>query len=139
MIAYLLEFAEGIAFSAGISTPDEPAIAVRDLTGTMRTWIDIGAPDAERLHRASKLAKRVVVYTHKDPTQFLKQLAGRKIHNAAALELYALDRAFVTALVARLERRVAFSLSVSDRELYLSIGTDNLEGRVERLPLDAAG
>jgi hypothetical protein len=36
----------------------------------------------------------------------------------------------VNALVARLERRVAFSLSVAERELYLSIGTDNLTGHV---------
>jgi uncharacterized protein YaeQ len=137
VIAYLLEFAEGIEFSRGVSSPDEPAIAVRDLTGTIRTWIDIGTPDAERLHRASKLAERVVVYTHKDPTQFLKQLAGRKIHNVERLELYAVDRALVAAMVERLERRVAFSLSVGDRELYLSIGTDNLLGSIARLTLDA--
>ena len=57
--------------------------------------IDIGSPDAARLHRASKAAGRVAVYTHKEPTQFLKQLAGEKIHNAEALELYTLDRALV--------------------------------------------
>ena len=136
VIAYLLEFAEGIEFSRGVSSPDEPAIAVRDLTGAIRTWIDIGTPDAERLHRASKLAERVVVYTHKEPAQFLKQLAGRKIHNAEALELYAVDRALVSAMVARLERRVAFSLSVGERELYLSIGTDNLLGNIVPLTLD---
>ena len=66
----------------------------------------------------------MAVYTHKEPTQFLKQLAGERIHRAEALELYAIDRALVSALVERLERRVAFSLSVTDRELYLSIGSD---------------
>jgi uncharacterized protein YaeQ len=136
LIAYLLEFAEGIEFSRGVSSPDEPTIAIRDLTGALKAWIDIGTPDAERLHKASKIAARVAVYTHKDPTQFLKQLAGRKIHNAEALELYALDRAMVSALVARLERRVAFSLSVSGRELYLSIGPDHLTGSVTPLSRD---
>jgi uncharacterized protein YaeQ len=133
LLGYLLEFAEGIEFSRGVSDADEPAIAVRDLTGRIQTWIDVGAPDAARLHKASKAASRVVVYTHKDPAQFLKQLAGERIHNADALELYALDRALINALVARLERRVAFSLSITDRELYLSIGADNLTGRVMRL------
>jgi len=133
LLAYLLEYTSGIEFSRGVSTPDEPTIAVRDLTGTLKTWVDIGTPDAERLHKASKLADRVVVYTHKDPTQFVKQLAGRKIHNADTLELYAIDRPLVSALVARLERRVAFSVSVTDRELYLSIGPDHLTGRVVRL------
>jgi uncharacterized protein YaeQ len=133
LLAYLLEFTEGIGFSRGVSSPDEPAIAVRDLTGAIGTWIEIGAPDAARLHKASKAARRVVVYTHKDPTQFLKGLAGERIHRAASLELYAIDRALIAALVARLERRVAFSLTVADRELYVSIGEHTLTGKVVRL------
>jgi uncharacterized protein YaeQ len=133
LLAYLLEFVDGIAFSRGISDPDEPAIAVRDPTGAIATWIDIGTPDAARLHRASKAASRVVVYTHKDPRQYLNRLAGEKIHRADALELYAIDRALVSALVARLDRRVAFSVSIAERELYVAIGTENLSGIVERL------
>ena len=133
VLAYLLEYVEGIAFSRGVSEPESPTLAVRDLTGAITTWIDIGTPDAERLHKASKAADRVVVYTHKDPSQFLKQLAGAKIHRAERLELYALDRVLVSALVSRLERRVAFSLSVAERELYVSIGSDTLTGRVVQL------
>lgn len=137
LIAYLLEFAEGIEFSRGVSSPDEPAIAIRDLTGAMRAWIDVGAPDADRLHRASKAVARVAVYTHKEPTQFLAQLKGRRIHNVEALELYAIDRAMVSALVARLERRVALTVSVSGRELFVAIGSDQLTGGIVRLFLDA--
>ena len=134
VLAYLLEHAEGIEFSRGVSSPDEPAIVIRDRTGSMTTWIDVGMPDAARLHKASKAAQRVAVYTHRDPAQFLKQLAGERIHNAGALELYALDRSLVGALAARLERRMAFSVSVTDRELYVSIGADNITGLVIRLP-----
>jgi uncharacterized protein YaeQ len=119
-----------------VSEPDEPAISVRDPTGTITTWIDIGAPDAGRLHKASKAARRVVVYTHKDSRQFLNQLAGDKIHRAEALELYAIDRALVAALVARLERRIAFSMSVTEGELYVSIATENLTDSVVRLKRD---
>jgi uncharacterized protein YaeQ len=137
VLAYLLEFTDGIEFSRGVSDPDAPTIAVRDLTGAITTWIEVGAPDAARLHKASKAADRVVVYTHKNPAQFLKQLSGERIHRAESLELYAIDRAFVDALVTRLERRVVFSLSITDRELYLSIGADNLTGAVVRLDRDA--
>lgn len=138
MLAYLLEYAEGIAFSRGVSEPEEPALSVRDLTGRIRSWIDIGAPDAARLHKASKAAARVAVYTHKDPAPFLKQLAGERIHRADAIEIYAIDRPLVAALVARLERRMTFSVSINDRELYVSIGSDNLTGKVERRLLPAA-
>ena len=135
VLAYALELTEGIEFSRGVSDPEEPTLAVRDLTGAIRTWIEIGTPDAARLHKASKAAARVVVYTHKDPGQFLRRLAGERIHRVEALEVYAIDRGLIAALTARLERRVAFSLSITDRELYVSIGTDTLTGAVTRLQL----
>jgi len=88
VLAYALEFTEGIESSRGLSEPDELAISIRDLTGAIRSWIDIGTPDAGRLHRACKAAPRVAVYTHKDPAQLLGKLAGERIHRAEALEVY---------------------------------------------------
>ena len=132
VLAYALEYTDGIAFSHGLSEPDEPALSVRDLTGAIQAWIEVGAPDAARLHKASKTAPRVAVYTHKDPEQLLSRLAGERIHRAAAVELYAIDRRLLGALAARLERRMAFALSVSERELYVSLGADTLTGVVAR-------
>jgi uncharacterized protein YaeQ len=137
ILAYCLEYTEGIAFSrGGLSDPDEPPITVRDLTGALQAWIDIGAPDASRLHKACKLAPRVAVYIHKDPTQLLRNLSGERIHRASALELYALDRQLVSELVARLERRMAFAVSINEREIYLSIGDATLTGAVARCALE---
>jgi uncharacterized protein YaeQ len=136
ILAYALEFHEGIAFSPGLSDPDEPAISVRDLTGAIQSWIDIGIPDAARLHKASKVAPRVVVYTHKDPAQLVNRLSGERIHRAEALELYAIDRRLIGALAARLERRLSFGLSMNDGDLYISIGTDTLTGGVVRHRLE---
>ena len=133
VLAYCLEFTEGIAFSKGIAEPDEPALFVRDLTGALRVWIDIGSPDAARLHKASKAAPRVVVYTHKDPAQLLRALDGQRIHRAEALELYALDRPLIETLVARRERRTRFELTVTERHLYATLDGDTLEGVVERI------
>src|SRR5665213_871206 len=124
LLGYVLEYAEGIEFSRGISDPDEPTIAVRDLTGVLKAWIEIGAPDAARLHKASKASPRVAVYTHKDPEQLVARLKGEKIHKADAVELWAVDRDFVSQLAARLDRRMSFSLSVTDHDLFLSIGSD---------------
>jgi uncharacterized FlaG/YvyC family protein len=46
------------------------------------------------------------------------------------------DRELIAALVARLERRLAFSMSVADGELYVSIATENITGNVVRLKRD---
>ncbi|MCX6551743.1 MAG: YaeQ family protein [Acidobacteria bacterium] len=136
VLAYALEYTEGIAFTRGLSEPELPAIVIRDLTGALRSWIEIGAPDAARLHKACKVSPRVVVYMHRDPAQWLRALAGERIHRGDVLELYAIDRRLVGDLVARLDRRVSFALSVTDRELTVSIGTETLTGGVVRCLLD---
>jgi uncharacterized protein YaeQ len=132
VLAYALEYAEGIEFSRGISNPDEPTISIRDLTGSLITWVEIGNPDPARLHKASKASRRVAVYTHKDVRQLVDRLAGERIHRAEDIELWAIDRSFVSDVAARLDRRMSFSLSITDRELFLSIDSDTLTGRVVR-------
>lgn len=136
VLAYCLEYAEGISFSKGLSDPDDPTIAVRDLTGVLQSWIDIGAPEAARLHKAGKAARRVAVYAHREITAWLARLAGERIHRAEALEIHVMDRDLVAALVARLERRMEFDLSVSEKTLYVSMGEQTLTGTVElrRIP-----
>ena len=135
ILAYCLEYKEGIAFSKGISEPDVPAISVRDLTGELKEWIEIGSPDAARLHKASKASPRVVVYTHNEPRIFLRAYEGERIHKAESLVLYAVDRELLAEFVQRLDRRVKFSLTVTDGQLFLDFDGDAVSGAVERLTL----
>jgi uncharacterized protein YaeQ len=132
VLAYCLEFGEGIGFSKGLSDPDEPAIFVRDLTGALQTWVDIGLPEPERVHRASKAAPRVAVYTHKDPASWAMRIKDAKIHRAEHLAAYAFEREWLAMLVARLERRMKFSMARSEGEIYLTIGLDTLQTVLQR-------
>jgi len=135
VMAYCFEYAEGIAFSNGLAEPDEPTIAIRDLTGLMRVWIDVGLPEAPRLHRASKAAPRVVVYAHKDPAPWLARLANERIHRSESLELYVLDRDWLARLAAKLERRMEFALTISEQHVYLSLGEQTLPCVIQKLTL----
>ncbi|WP_019928054.1 YaeQ family protein [Nocardia sp. BMG111209] len=132
LLAYCLEYREGIGFSdGGVSSADEPAVLVRDLTGRLTGWIEVGAPDAERVHRGSKLADEIAIYTHRDPAKVLAALAGKRIHRAADIPLYSVDRAFVDAAVAVLDRRNTAALSVTERLLYLDLNGTGLSTPVE--------
>ncbi len=53
VLAYCLEYTEGLEMSRGLAEPDEPALMVRDLTGALQAWIEVGSPDAARLHKAA--------------------------------------------------------------------------------------
>ena len=136
LLAYCLEHTEGIAFSKGLSDPDEPAIFVRDLTGVLQAWIEIGSPDAERLHRAAKAAPDVAVYCHRGLDSLIARLAGERIHRAGEIRLRAVDPELLSGLVARLDRRMSVDLTVSDNTLYITHGDETLTGGVEERRLE---
>ena len=121
-LAYCLEYTDGIAFTEGVAAGDEPAVVVRDLTGRLTAWIEVGAPDAERLHRGSKLAERTAVYTHRPIRIVMGELTGKKIHRAAEIPIYAFEPSFVAAVAETIDRRVDIALSITERELYLDLG-----------------
>jgi uncharacterized protein YaeQ len=128
VLAYCLEYREGIAFSPGISAGDQPAILARDLTGQNTLWVEVGAPDAERLHRGSKSADRVAVYTYRDIVQLKQQLTGSRIHRAEEIPIYQIERSLLDALIASLERRTTMGIVVTEGQLYIQIGGESIEG-----------
>lgn len=126
LLAYCLEYADGIAFTQGVAAKDEPAVWVLDPTGKLLAWIEVGLPDAERLHRGSRAAERVAVYTHRDVEQFLKQLAGKRIFRGEAIPIYALDRRFVEELAGLIDRRTELAVTRMEGQLYVSVGERTL-------------
>lgn len=140
VIAYCLEYREGIAFAAGgVSDADEPAVLARDLTGRMVSWIEVGAPDADRLHRASKSGARVAVYSHRDLRNLLPQWRERRIHRAEEIPVFTFDRGFIDDVAARLARRMTWTLSLTDRHLYLDLDGTGLETTVHEVRIGNVG
>lgn len=130
VLAYCLEYTDGIALTEGVAAVDEPAVLVRDLTVRVTAWIEVGAPDVERLHHGSKLAGRAAVYTHRDPRQLLDQYAGHKIHRGAEIPVYAFDREMLKRAAVQLRRRSKLALSITERQLYLDIDGHSLHGTI---------
>lgn len=136
LIAYCLEYQDGIGFSkGGISDPNDPPIMVKDLTGAWKAWIEIGAPDAARLHHASKSSPRVALYTHKEPRILMRGYEGQRIHKAEQVEIYAMDRELLAGLAEHLDRRIAWTMSVTDGQIFLDVSGRSLSGAIERLSL----
>lgn len=129
-----------LAFSkGGLSTPDEPALSIRTLDGRLLCWVEIGNPSADRLHKAAKAAPRVVVVTHANPALLVAEVAGQRVHNAAAVEVYALDPAFLDALAAHIgDRGRALEMTISDGELYVTVDGNALTTTLARVALTSA-
>jgi uncharacterized protein YaeQ len=138
VIAYALLYEEGIAFSKGLSTNDEPALWIKDLRGSVRAWIEVGTPTADRLHKASKATPRVVVFTQHDPKLLAREAATRAIHRVEAIEVYALDAAFLDEVAALTDRNTRWTLLRTDGTLYVTAGDKTATGALTRHTLSEA-
>ena len=136
LLAYALSYEEGIAFSkGGVSSTDEPPVIVRDPTGIVLAWIEVGSPSAARLHKASKAARRVGLFTSASTEELAAEARAGSIHRADELCVWRLDASFVDAIAERLERTLALELVHTDGRLYVTLRGETLEGNVERAPL----
>lgn len=122
VLAYSLEYKEGICFSsAGIGSSDEPAISIKGFDGRCHAWIEIGAPDSERLHKAAKIAQRVAVYCHRSAVLVHAQLLEKRIFRGEEISFYSFADAFIGDLCAALDRRNEMSVSRSDQSIYVTL------------------
>lgn len=138
VLAYCLEFQEGIAFSkGGLSNGDQPAVSVSHPDGRIKAWIDIGLPDAERLNKASKAAEKVAVYTHRDPGTLRRQTAGQRIHRVEDIAVYAIDLRLLEEIVPFVDRRTQLEITVTGGQLYIATGGKAFTGAVTQHRLDA--
>jgi uncharacterized protein YaeQ len=128
VIAYALHYESGLEFSAGLSTSDEPAISLKDLNGTLTAWIEIGNPSPRKLHKGSKAARSVFVYTYKNPENLKKEVAGETVHRIEDIQVFALEESFLTALAALLKRDNQWGLIRNEGELVVTVGQESVSG-----------
>lgn len=136
VVARCLEHGEGLEFSkGGVSDDEEPALVQRDLRGDLVAWIEIGSPTPDRLHKATKACKRVVVYAWKNPDELAAAIGERGVHRGDTIELSALDPAFLDAVATKLDRVNRWDLAVTGGSLYLTIAEALHETTVRRIPI----
>jgi uncharacterized protein YaeQ len=89
LLAFALHADDDLEFGRGISTDDEPDLWLRDLTGQVRLWIELGNPDPDRLRKACARAERVVLYAYGDrATSAWWQKHGEGLQRFRNLQVY---------------------------------------------------
>jgi uncharacterized protein YaeQ len=133
-IGLALYWDEGIAFSKGLSTSDEPAVWLRELDGRIRLWMDVGSPSAERLHKASKAAQRVVVLTYDDASNLRRAVAGSRIHKAGEIEVVSVSTNLLDDVAEATGRHATWEVLHTGGHLYVTT-----EGRTYEAPVVRQG
>lgn len=115
VLAFVLNFQEGLEFSPqGLGDPETPAIRQSLFNDTINLWIEIGSPNPKKLHKATKTAKLVKVYTYKDPKVLIGELKAQYVHKLETIEIFSIPNKFLEKTELHLARDNKWSIMVMD-------------------------
>lgn len=131
--AYALSFQDSLEFSAeGLHNPDEPAMMVKAPLGGIKVWIEIGNPSVRRLHKASKAAELVKVYTYKDPLVLLNELNAEEVYRKNEIEIFSIESLFLDQLEKTLQKENRWTMIHQDHVLLINGDSFNLQCEIRR-------
>lgn len=122
LLALCLNASESPTFTAGLSTPDEPDIWAKSLDGRLLLWIDVGEPSLDRIKKASRLTKAVKIYSFNNKSDVWWKIEQIKF-NALGVDVFQFPWEGVQSLAALVERNMEFSITISEKTLYVSTRT----------------
>ena len=121
LIAFALNAQEHLVFTKGLSDTDEPDIWVKDLTGAINLWIDIGQPEERRILKACGRSDQVAVYCYAGNTSKLWwDGIKNKLERARNLSIVAIPEEQSKALIALVERSMIIHINIQDGEMLVS-------------------
>ncbi len=133
-LAYALSYQEGLEFtSGGLNDPEAPALRALGLHGTINSWIEIGNPSARKLHKASKVAKQVIVYTYKNPEHLTQDIKANDVHRGEEIQIYAFDPKFLQILETHLEKNNRWTVLQQQGDLNIGIGGNSIATNLRRI------
>lgn len=130
LLAFALFAEERLEFGRGLSSEDDPDLWLRDYTGDVELWIDLGQPDESRIKKACARAKRAVVLGYLGNAFDIwfgkNENTLRRFKN---LTVVALPGESVEAATALLQRGMRLTAMIQDGELQLMSESDNVTMR----------
>ncbi|MFZ3231592.1 MAG: YaeQ family protein [Pseudobdellovibrio sp.] len=131
-LAFALSADDDLEFSsAGLNDPEGPTVFIKEPSGHISLWIEIGNPSIKKLHKASKAASVVKVYTYKDAQLIINEGQTQQVHNAQAIQIYAFDPKFLERLAKNLPRDIRWSVIHNERILTVSSGNESEETEIK--------
>jgi len=120
LLAFALYADEALAFGRGLSTPDEPDLWLKSLTGEILHWIEVGQPDEQHLRRACGRARRVSVLTYSGRSADLWwEKYGASLARLGNLEVLDVPGELAAALGALASRSMQWQALLQDGDLQL--------------------
>ena len=123
LLGYALYAHEYLAFTKGLSDPDEPDIWQKDLTGAIDLWIELGQPDEKRILKACGRAQQVVVLCYGNAVPIWWETMAPKLERARNLSVRRLVASGDATLPSFVQKNMTLQCTVQDGQIWLSDGT----------------
>lgn len=137
VLAFALTYQENLEFTpGGLSDPEAPALRMLGHHNSIDLWIEIGNPSARKLHKASKAAKKVMVFTYKNPEVFLEEMRNNEVHRAHEIDLYAFEPKFLESLSALLEKNNRWSILFQQGRLDIHCADQLISSDVRKIEIN---
>ncbi len=120
ILAFALNADERLEFGAGLSDTDAPGLWLKDLTGAIVHWIDVGQPEDKRVLRACGRAERVTVYAYGDRAGQWWKAVGEKLARAKNLAVWSVPAEAGTALASLAARTMRLQCTVQEGQIWFS-------------------
>lgn len=132
LLAYALFYEDGLSFTKGLCAADEPEIWAKSGDGRVQVWVEVGLPDSERIIKASRHSEQVALLACGRALANWEQQHLPKLTNLVNLTIITIDQPFLSNVVQRLARSLAWSITITEGVCYLTVGNETLETAVQR-------
>lgn len=136
LLAFALHADPALAYGKDLFDVEEPALWLKDLTGAIQTWIEVGQPDEKRLLKAAGRAENVVVYSYSATSGIWFKALANKIGRARNVSVINIPAATSAQLERMAQRSMQLQCTIQDGQVWLTDGADTVQ--VEREVLRGA-
>ncbi len=137
LLAFALHTHEYLEFGQGMTDDTEADLWLKDLTGAIKLWIDVGIPDEKLIRKACGRADQVVVYCYggRVADMWFAQNSAQ-FERLKNLTIVNLPVESTRALAKLAQRTMNLQCTVQDGQVWLGDGNDSVQ--VERVMLKTA-
>lgn len=126
VLSYCINAEETLSFTKGLSEVDDPDIWVRSMDEQTLLWIDVGEPAVDRVKKATRLAKKVLLYSFNSKSDVWWSQVQNKMQQFP-VSVFQFKWEEIVSLAAMVQRTMDMSVSITGDSAYIATESGECE------------
>ena len=119
VLVFCINAQEHLAFTKGLSVVEEPDMWARTLDDQISLWIDVGEPTADRIKKATRLARAVKIYSFNSKSNVWWEQEQLKFKELKA-SVFQMQWENIKSLAALVQRTMDLSVTITGDSAYVA-------------------